>query len=251
MKLTVKSVIPLARRTAKLVIVSLVGGVSTIAEAQMREATEPELAMIRGALMLDEIPEWRHYRVLEVQGAYTDASGDRSARLDGWVYFEPYEVPFDLCMMEARFISGIGADNGFDWSLERFAYWNWISSSVASCEIADRSQVPTSAVQSSEPIPSATMSYILANSDELLALAYGYLESTMDGTEPANDRILRYRENSSYRLERIAIVQQSSPDFGFAYRATYRASGAVEGPSVTFSVTQLGFEIHVVGLWIA
>ena len=217
----------------------------------MREATESEIAMIQGALMLDESPEWDHYRVLEIQGAYTHPSGDQKARLDGWVYFEPYEVQIDLCMMEAGFVTGIGADEGYVWSLERFAYWNWMSSSGANCEIADRSQLPTYAVQSSEPIPSATMSYILANSDQLLALAYSHLESTIDGTEPANDRTLLYRENKSYRLERVAIVQRSSPDFGFAYRATYRAPGAIEGPSVTFSVTEFGFEIHIVGLWIA
>jgi hypothetical protein len=116
----------------------------------MRDATESEIALIQGALMLDEIPAWNHNRVLEIQGAYTYAAGDRKARLDGWVYFEPYEVQIDLCMMEASFVTGIGADQGYAWSLERFAYWNWISSSVASCEIADRSQLPTHTVQSSE-----------------------------------------------------------------------------------------------------
>jgi len=219
--------------------------------AESRPATEAEIELIREALTLDEIPEWKHYRVLEVQGAFTDGSAGRPARLDGWVYFEPYTVQGTLCMMEATFVTGLRHDSGYDWSAERFAYWNWQVGASGNCQISARAQLPSSAVQSSEPIPSATMAYVLAHSDELLALAFRYAETAIEETEPAHDRILGYAANGAYRLERIEVTKHSSPEYGFAYSATYRATGKLEGPVVVFSVTPSGFVVHSVGLWIA
>ena len=234
----------------RFLCVGLALGACPFAYGQLRPATEEEVGLIREALVLDQIPEWNHHEVLGVEGTFTDQSADRPARLDGWVTFKPYEVQDSLCMMEASFITGLRIDEEYDWSVERFAYWNW-DSSRDRCEVASRSQIPEHAVQSDEPIPSATMAFVLANSSELLALAYEYIESGIDETESGRDRILAYREDDSFRINRLAITKSASADFGFAYSATYRAPGRLEGPAVTFSVIQSGFVIHGVGLWIA
>ena len=241
---------PTVKRVMPLLYMCLAVGVCPAAHGQVRPATEAELGLIREALVLDQIPEWNHHEVLAVDGTFTDRSADRPARLDGWVTFKPYEVQDSLCMLEASFITGLRIGEEYDWSLERFAYWNW-DASRDRCEVASRSQVPEHAVQSNEPIPSATMEFVLANSAELLMLAYEFVESEIDETESGRDRILAYRQDDSFRMDRIAITKSTSAEFGFAYSATYRAPGRLEGPAVTFSVTQSGFVIHGVGLWIA
>ena len=221
-----------------------------LAHAQIRPATEAEIALIREALMLDQIPEWSHREVIEVEGTFTAPRGDRPARLDSWVTFRPYVVQGSLCTMEASFVSGIRVAEEYVWSVEQFAYWNW-DANAADCETASRSRIPGSAVQSTEPIPSAAMAFILAHASELLALAYEHLEQEVDESEPGRGWILAYREDSRFRMDRISITKSSAPDFGFAYSATYRATGRTEGPAVTFSVTPSGFVIHAVGRWIA
>lgn len=235
----------------QLPIFGLIACISVSVYAQPRLATESEIDLLREALAVDDIPEWNHYRVLEVQAAFTQESDGRPARLDGWVYFEPYEVQGALCMMEARFVTGLRSGDSYDWSLERFAYWNWQAGATDSCRISDRSQLPDSAVQSGEPIPSATLVYVLANSDRLLALAYEHAEASLEEDDSARDRIVGYAANGRYQLERIEVTQHSSPAYGFAYSATFRASGVLEGPVVIFSVTASGFVVHSVGTWIA
>jgi hypothetical protein len=234
----------------RFLYIGLAVGMCSIAYGQVRPATEAEVGLIREALMLDQIPEWNHHDVLGVEGTFTDRSADFPARLDGWVTFEPYEIEDGLCMMAASFVTGLRIDEEYDWSIERFAYWNW-DADRDRCDVASRSQIPDHAVQSNEPIPSATMAYVLANSNELLTLAYEYIELEIDETEPGRDRILAYRENGSFRIDRIAIAESSSPEFDLAYRATYRAPGRLEGPAVTFSVSRSGLVIHGVGLWTA
>lgn len=224
---------------------------SGLAEAQMRPATTAEVESIRASLMLDEMPERRHLGVLEVQGAFTQGSGERPDRLDGWVYFVPYLVQSSVCMMEARFVTGLGTESGYDWSVERFAYWNWLAGAASECEIEDRSDIPRSAVQSSEPIPSSALSSILSSSEELLTLAYRHIEAATELSELERESVLRYRSSSSYRLDRIELTEESAPEYGFAYRATYRAAAALEGPTIVFSVTSSGFVIHAVGKWVA
>src|SRR5690606_19229744 len=186
---------------------------------------------------------------LEVEGTFTDESGGRPARLDGRVYFEPYLVNGRLCMMEAMSISGLRYENGYDWTTARFTYSNWQVGATGECSISARSLVPDSAVKSSEPIPSATLAYVLINSHELLALAYRHVETSIEEAEPMLDRILDYAANGAYRLERIAITKGSSPEYGFAYEAMYRAPEQLEGPVVVFSVTPSGFVVHSVSLW--
>ena len=188
---------------------------------------------------------------MQVQGAFTEGAGDRPRRLDGWVYFRPYLVQDSLCTMEASFITGLGNEDGYDWSVERFAYWNWVARTGSECEIEDRSQVPDTAVQSDEPIPTSAMAYILVHSDELLTLAYNHVAAATETPESARNRLLGYQSNTSYRLERIELTEQSSPEYGFAFRATYQARSQLEGPSVIFSVTPHGFLVHDVGRWIA
>ena len=39
-------------------------------------------------------------------------------------------------------------------------------------------------------------------------------------------------------------------DVGLAYQARYDAVGATAGPSVSFSLTDSGFEVHSVGEWV-
>lgn len=233
----------------RFLYIGLVVGMCTNADAQIRPATEAEIEVIREALTLNQIPEWKHYEVLGVDATFTGQSDDQPARLDGWVTFEPHEIQDDLCMMEASFITGLRIDEEYDWSVERFAYWNW-DASQDGCEVASRSQISGRPVQSNEPIPSTTMAFVLANSRELLTLAYEYLES-IDETAPGRDMILAYREVGSFEIDRIDISQSGSREFGSAYSATYRAPGRLEGPAVVFSVTQSGFVIHDVGRWIA
>jgi hypothetical protein len=230
----------------RLLCMALAVGLCSIAYGQIRPATEPEVALIREALTLEQIPEWSHREVLGVQVMFTDRSADLPARLDGWVTFEPHEVQDGLCTMEAIFVTGLRIDEEYDWLVERVAYWNW-DTGRDPCSVASRSQIPRHAVQSSEPIPPAAMAYVLANSSELLKLAYDYAESEMDETEPGRDRILAYREDGSFQVDRIEIAKSNS-EFDLAYSATYRAPGRPEGPAVTFSVTQSGLVIHGVGL---
>jgi hypothetical protein len=240
-----------SQRKTSVILSGLLVAFSASVAAQVRPATEAEIELIRDKLILDEIPEWSHRKVFEVQGAFTASIGDRPPRLDGWVFLQPYLVQGSQCLMEASFISGIGSGSGYEWSVERFSYWNWPAVTGNDCEIEERSQVPGAAVLSSEPIPSSAMAYILFHSDELLTLAYDHVAAAPEIPEAARERMLAYRSNSTFRLERIELTEQSSPEFGFAYRATYRAAPELEGPSVVFSVTTAGFLVHGVGIWIA
>lgn len=226
--------------------IALAVGMCSIAYGQIRPATEAEVALIREALTLDRIPEWSDYDVLGVEAMFTDRSADFPARLDGWVTFEPYEIQDGLCTMAAIFVTGLRVDEEYDWKVERVAYWHW-DAARDPCDVASRSRIPRRAVQSSEPIPPAAMAYVLANSSELLALAYEFVEAEIDETEPGRDRILAYREDGSFRIDRIEIARSSS-EFDVAYSATYRAAGRPDGPAVIFSVTRSGLVIHGVGL---
>jgi hypothetical protein len=225
-------------------------GMCSVANGQIRQATEAEIELMRDALMLDQVAARSQHKVLGVEATFTSPTDDRPARLDGWVTFEPYEVQDSLCMLEASFMTGLQADEEYDWSVERFAYWSWDAGGDG-CDVVNRSQIPGRPVQSSEPIPSATMAFVLANSSELLTLAYDYVESEIGETEPMRDRILAYLVDSSFRIDRIEIAKSSLPELGFAYSATFRAPGRVEGPAIVFSVTQSGFVIHSIGLWTA
>lgn len=240
------------RRVAPPASVLLAGSLaawSASGEAQIRPATDAELDSIRSGLILDQIPEWSHRSVMHVQGAHTDGIGGRPQRLDGWVFFRPYLVQDALCTMEASFVTGLGNGDGYDWSVERFSYWSWIARTASECEIDDRSQVPATAVQSSEPIPTSEMAYIVANSDELLSLAYGHMAAAADIPAEARDSMLHYRSDSSFALERIELTRDSLPGRGFAFTATYRSGAQTGGPAVVFSVTPSGFVIHDVGVW--
>ena len=229
--------------------IALAAGMCSIAYGQVRLATDAEVALIQEALVLDQNPEWSHHEVLGVQATFTDRSADFPARLDGWVTFKPYEAQDALCTMEANFITGLRVDEEYDWSVERAAYWYWAADRDP-CDVASRSQIPRRAVQSSEPIPPATMAYVLANSSELLTRAYEYVESEIDDAEPGRGRILAYREDGSFQIDSIAIASPSSPESGSTYSATYRAPGRSEGPAVTFSASQSGLVIRGVGLWV-
>ena len=230
----------------RLPCMALAAGMCSVAYGQFRPATEAEVALIREALTLDRVEERNRHEVLGVQATFTDRSADFPARLDGWVTFKPYETENGLCAMEASFITGMRVDEEYDWRVERVAYWHWDALGDP-CDVTGRSQIPRRAVQSSEPISPAAMAYVLANSGELLALAYRYIESEFDETEPGRGAILAYRGDGSFQVDRIAIAKSSS-DPDLVYTATYRAPGRPEGPIVTFSVTPSGFVIRGVGL---
>jgi hypothetical protein len=58
---------------------------------------------------------------------------------------------------------------------------------------------------------------------ELLRLAYEYAESEMDETEPGRNRILAYREDGSFQVDRIEIAKSNSEfDLAYSGRATMR-----------------------------
>jgi hypothetical protein len=207
--------------------------------------------MIREVFAVDEIPERSHYAVLSLGGTYTPASRVSAANLVGEVYLAPYEVQGELCVMEAWFRTGFDSGNGYEWGTQSSAYWNWVHDQGDDCEISGRSDVPQNAVVTNEPVPSAALKYVLVNAGELLTLYFDQVAREPEIDESLKERFLNYRNDESYRLDRLRITPQSVPDTGFAYSATFRAFERSEGPSVTFSITRTGFVVHSVGFWIA
>ena len=222
-----------------------------VAEAQERAASQAEIELIREAFRLDEIPPSRHPAVRDVQATYTPASGSTAAYLVGRVYLEPYAVGADLCVMEVWAKTGRQASRGYEWGGDQVSHRNWLRRAEAACESPDEAEPRQDAVVTSEPVPSAELAFIMRNADELLAQFFERAAADAAIDAAAKARLLSYRAAPSPRLDRVGITDVSLPGIGFAFRATFRSAGSLEGPAVVFSVSPAGFVVHSVGIWIA
>ena len=233
------------------VILAVLAGLSVEVGAQSRPASDSEIETIREAFEVDDIPEWKHHVVLEVQGTYTARTDTSGEYLTGEIYFQPYSVQSSLCVMEAWFRTGHGRNGQYEWGAERYGYWNWLHVEGRSCEISDRSELPEDAVVTNEPIPSASLIYILSNASELLSLYFVHVAGESAISSSQKEQLLNYSNDPNFRLNQVGITAESTPEIGFAYTAMYRSPNFSEGPIVTFSISEFGFRIHAAGFWIS
>jgi hypothetical protein len=247
---------------ALLLTVALVA-VMSLSVAQTRPANDVELALIRFALEVDEIPEWRQLLLLDVGGTVTSGTQSSSDSILGWAWFHPYLVHDKRCLAQRmiRTASRTDSDSDYEWHGIRHDYRYWKAASAADCELSESSQIPSDAVTARVLLPSAQLVDIVDRADELLRTAFEHvldqgnwgpeLEREPDVLVHWKEGFEQYRRDPTLRLSEIALTTEPSPGHGVAYVATYRGTMSAQGPVVTFSVTGGAFVVHSVGYWIA
>jgi hypothetical protein len=134
-------------------------------------------------------------------------------------------------------VSGNVQADKHNWESQQ-SYYYWEIGERGSCDIAGQAEIPDS-LTTRDSIPTTALIQIMKNADELLRAAM------------ARDDAPKLRHPTlHWRLAELSLSSVLQPDVGFGYHARYDAVGATAGPSVFFSLTDSGFEVHSVGEWV-
>lgn len=209
-------------------------------QAEGRDATAAELEEIKEAFSIERLAR---SEVFDLKGYYVVNGQTKRSELHGFLYLGPYRVRKTLCVLKLYVVALPQTADNFEASHRGRPYYTyWKGDSPETCKIDSRDEIP-SPVKVEQGLPTTALEKIIYNADFLLDLARAHVDwKELSDRFEFDDDVWRLSEVS------LGIVRQPGVEWG--YWAKYVAENhRGRGPTVSFSLTPNGFEIHGVRRW--